>query len=197
MKVVGITGGVGAGKSSVLKYIKKACNCVIVTADDIGNEVKEPGEECYDRLVDLLGKGILDKDGHIDKKKMASVIFNDEALLKSSNDIIHPAVIDRIKHKCDEERKRGKVDYFFIEAALLIECGFNDYVDQMWYIHADEEVRRERLKASRGYDDEKIDSIMASQLDEKAFRAGSDAVIDNSKGFEETKKQIDSILSGV
>jgi dephospho-CoA kinase len=197
MKIIGITGGVGAGKSSVLKYIKDNYNCVVVTADDIGNEVKEPGEECYERLITLLGRGILDTDGRIDKKKMAEAIFADEDKLNAVESIIHPAVIDRIRQKADMERSRGKVDYFFIEAALLIECGFNDYVDQMWYIYASQDVRRKRLKQSRGYDDSRIDGIMNSQLTDEAFKNGSDVVIDNGGDFEDTIRQIDEGLSKI
>ncbi len=197
MKIIGITGGVGAGKSSVLKYIKDNYNCVVVTADDIGNEVKEPGEECYERLITLLGRGILDTDGRIDKKKMAEAIFADEDRLNAVESIIHPAVIDRIRQKADMERSRGKVDYFFIEAALLIECGFNDYVDQMWYIYASQDVRRKRLKQSRGYDDSRIDGIMNSQLTDEAFKNGSDVVIDNGGDFEDTIRQIDEGLSKI
>ncbi len=194
MKIIGITGGVGAGKSHVLEYIKSHYNCIVVTADDIGNEVKEPGEECYKRLVDLLGEEILTSDGHIDKKKMSSVIFSDDEKRLEANAIIHPAVIKRIMEKGDEAGISGRVDYFFIEAALLIECGFNDYVDDMWYIYADSSVRRKRLKESRGYDDARIDGIMNSQLDDEAYRKGSDHIIDNSGDFENTVRQIDDIL---
>lgn len=195
MRIIGITGGVGAGKSRVLEYIADTYNCEIVLADDVGNEIKEPGEKCYEEIVALLGREILDATGHIDRKKMADAIFADDELLEKVNAIIHPAVIERIRQKADAASRKGKCDYFFIEAALLIECGFNDYVDSMWYIYARPEVRRKRLKDSRGYSDEKIDMIMNSQLDDEAFRAGSDVVIDNSDDFEETKWQIRTILT--
>ena len=96
----------------------------------------------------------------------------------------------------NEERERGSLDYFFIEAALLIECGFNDYVDEMWYIYSDKDVRKKRLKQSRGYDDAKTEAIMKSQLSDEEYRAGSDVVIDNDGEFELTMKQIDARLGG-
>jgi len=195
-KIIGITGGVGAGKSEVLKYIRDNYDCVIVTADDMGNEVKEPGGECYDRIVSLLGDDILTQDGHIDRKKMAAKMYSDTELVDKVNSIIHPAVIDRIRRLGNEARSKGEIPYFFIEAALLIECGFNDYVDEMWYIYADMSVRRMRLKNSRGYDDARIDGIMENQLSDAEYRAGSDVVIDNSGVFEDTAKQIDSYLGG-
>ncbi len=195
-KIIGITGGVGAGKSAVLDYIRKNYKCIIITADDMGNEVKEPGGECYDRIVSLLGDDILTSDGHIDRKKMASKIYADENLLEKVNSIIHPAVIDRIRMLGNKAREEGSVPYFFIEAALLIETGFNDYVDEMWYIYADMSVRRQRLRDTRGYDDERIDGIMESQLSDEEYRAGSDKVIDNSGDFDDTARQIDKLLGG-
>lgn len=194
MKIIGITGGVGAGKSQVLGYIKDNFNCIVVLADDIANKLKEPNEVCYLPMLEVLGTDVLDDTGAIDKKKMAQVIFSNPEILEKVNAIIHPAVIDRIKQMADDARDSGKIDYFFIEAALLIENGFNDYVDEMWYIYARDEVRRLRLKESRGYSDEKIDSIMASQLSEQEFRDNTDAVIDNSDDLNSTYRQIDRLL---
>lgn len=197
MKTIGITGGVGCGKSSLLEYIKNNYNCEIVMADDVGNKVKEPGERCYRQLIDLLGEDIIDvnsREGFIDKKAMAAAIFADEKLLKRVNDIIHPAVTEYILQQRDLRKKEGKLDYFFIEAALLIECGYRKYVDEMWFIYTKKELRTERLKKQRGYSDEKIESIMASQLTDEEFEAGCDFTIDNSFSLEESFRQIDELL---
>ena len=190
MITIGITGGVGCGKSKILEYIKDNYNCLIITADDVANRLKEPGEACYEPLIKLLGQGILDKDGFIDKKKMAEKIFASDDLLEKVNSIIHPAVKDYILDVKESEKKAGKYDYLFIEAALLIECGYNEYVDQMWYIFTDESIRIQRLIDSRGYSKEKISSIMDAQLSEEQFRAGSDFCIDNSGTLTETYRQI-------
>ncbi|MBP9996116.1 MAG: dephospho-CoA kinase [Lachnospiraceae bacterium] len=195
MKIIGITGGVGAGKSEVLKLLRQNYNCEIVLADDVGNEVKEPGQDCYKEIVNIVGEQILDESGRIDKAKMAAAIFADDTLLGRVNACIHPAVIKRIKEKAENARKSEIYDYFFIEAALLIECGFNDYVDQMWYIYASKEVRRQRLKMTRGYADDKIDAIMSSQLSDEQFRAGADVIIDNSGELTDTFKQIQRALA--
>lgn len=195
MRIIGITGGVGAGKSEILKYIKDNYKCRIVLADDIGNEIKEPGCECYNKLIKLLGDQILNEAGRIDKKAMAEAIFSDSSLLNRVNEIIHPAVIKRIKEIADLSAKNENLDYFFIEAALLIECGFLGYVDEMWYIYADVMVRKERLKGARGYSEEKINSIIANQLSDEEFRANSDFVIDNSYDLEYTYSQIRNRLS--
>ena len=86
------------------------------------------------------------------------------------------------------------MDFLFIEAALLIECGYDKIVDELWYIYADKEVRRQRLKESRGYSDEKIDNIFKNQLSEDKFRSHCKVVIDNSGTLEDTCKQIDRAL---
>lgn len=194
MRFIGITGGVGAGKSFVLSCLQEECNCRIVLADDVGNEVKMPGQPCYERIVELLGRGVLETDGQINRQKMAAMIFTDEELLNKVNEIIHPAVREYIMNEVDKERKSGEREYFFLEAALLIEAGYEEILDEMWYIHTDKEVRRARLKASRGYSDEKIDSIFENQLSEEVFRAHCAVVIENNGEQEETRRQIRAAL---
>lgn len=194
MKVIGITGGVGAGKSTVLNYIKENYKCRIILADDLAKELEQKGNSCYEPLVQLLGVDVLSEDGQINPAKMASKIYADSQLLASVNDIVHPAVRDAIIDAIEKEREEDKIDYFFLEAALLIECGYKSVVDEMWYIRADSDVRRERLKLSRGYTDEKIDRILASQLEDELFIANSDVVINNGDDLFETYKQIDMHL---
>lgn len=196
MRTIGITGGVGAGKSELLAYIEKNYNSRILLADTVGHLVKEPGQPCYEKLVALLGKEILSPDGQIDRKVMAERIFADPELLEQVNGMIHPAVETYILEQIHLEQVRGTLDFFFIEAALLIECGYEDKVDELWYIYADREVRARRLKAARGYSDEKIREIMDSQLSEEEFRRHCQVVIDNSGSLQDAYRQIDEILKG-
>lgn len=196
MKIIGITGGVGAGKSKLLEYIHNNYNARIIFSDDAAKETEKKGMPCYDALVSLLGDGILSPDGEIDKKLMASRIFGDDKLLAKVNGIIHPEVKLYIKAEIEKERVLGEKEFFFIEAALLIEDHYDEICDELWYIYADEKVRRERLKASRNYSDEKTDSIMAAQLSEAEFRKGCKRVIDNSGDVEEAYRQIDLFLQG-
>lgn len=194
MQIIGITGGIGAGKSQVLQYIQNHYKCRVILADDVGNEVKLPGKICYNQLVDLLGNDILDKEGFIQKEKMAARIFSNKELLLQVNAIIHPAVMDYILAEIQKEKESDILDFFFVEAALLIECGYASHVDEMWYVYASDEIRRERLRANRHYSDEKITSIMNGQLKEADFRKHCQVVIDNSDDFSKTEKQIDKIL---
>lgn len=194
MRIIGITGGVGSGKSAVLHYISQKYNCRVILADDVAHQVKEPGQVCYRKLVELLSDEILLTDGSIHKSKMAEKIFANESLLEQVNAIIHPAVKEYIIAEIKREKENAKIDYLFIEAALLIEDGYVEIVDEMWYIYAKEEVRRKRLQSSRNYSDAKIDAIMKQQLSEEEFRKHCKVVIDNSDSLENTYQQIDRKL---
>ncbi len=190
MRLIGVTGGVGAGKSAVLAYIENHYKCRIYLADEVAHLVKRKGEECYYRLVELLGNEVLDEDGEIHKGKMASMIFADDELLERVNEIVHPQVRIYLEKRIVEAQESGEVELLFIEAALLIEAGYKEIVDELWYIYADENVRRKRLILSRGYSLEKIAQIMEAQLTEEIFRRESDFVLDNSGDLEESYKQI-------
>ena len=192
--IIGVTGGVGAGKSTVLKYIGDNYNCKIVFSDDVANEIKMKGYPAYDELVRVLGKEILGEDGEIDRGKMAAAIFGDETKLTKVNKILHPAVNTFICNVIDEERLKNRLDFVFVEAALLIENGYKDIVDELWYVYADEDTRRQRLKDSRGYSDEKIDGIFKKQLNDETYRSNSDFIIDNSKDMDSTGKQLNEKL---
>ena len=194
MKFIGITGGIGAGKSETLKFIKRHYKCEVYLADEAAHLVKLPGTECYHALVELLGTDILASDGQIDKPLMADRIFQDPELLQGVNNIVHPAVREYLLQKYEEAKHKGEVELFFVEAALLIECGYGRLVDEMWYIYAEESVRYARLADTRGYSEEKIRQIMERQLAEETFRKNSDFIIDNSGPFEETCRQIEKKL---
>ena len=193
-KVIGITGGVGAGKSSVLLLLERECSCRMIVADEAAKKLQEPGEECYRELVSAFGTGILDPEGRIDKTGLARVIFEDESARDKVNSIIHPAVNKYITDVIKEERQRNSIEFLFIEAALLIECGYDSICDELWYVYASEESRRKRLRETRGYSDEKITSIFEAQLSENEFRKYCAEVIDNDAGEEKTGEEIRMLI---
>ena len=197
MIVIGITGGVGSGKTTVINEIKKLCNCRVIIADELAKSLQKPGGKNYEKIVKLLGEEILTtKGGEIDNKKMARLIFGDEKLLKGVNEIVHPGVKTEILSIIEAERSKKEIDYLFIEAALLIEEGYGVICDNMWYIYTDMPIRRERLKTSRGYSDEKIDSIMRQQKSDKEFRKHCSNVIDNNGNLDKTVEDIKKALKG-
>ncbi|MBR4530503.1 MAG: dephospho-CoA kinase [Lachnospiraceae bacterium] len=192
--VIGVTGGAGAGKSACLSYIEANYDCLVIYADPEAAKLKKRGACCYEPVVELLGEEILGEDGEIDNALMARKILGDPALTQAVNAIIHPVVNARIRDMIEAERRSAAHDFVFVEAALLIESGYEAFVDEMWYIYAREEVRRRRLAETRGYTEQRIDDVFARQLSDAEFRAHCAVVIDNSDELIETRKQIDRIL---
>ena len=194
MKVIGITGGVGAGKSRILTYLEEKYQARILMADQAAHRVKEKGQSCYEPLVSLLGREVLDEQGEIHKGRMAAMIFSEQKLLLQVNEIIHPEVRKYILGQIELERKRGEAKFFFLEAALLIEEHYDEICDELWYIYAEDSIRISRLMESRGYSREKALQIMKGQLLDEEFRKGCQFVIDNSGRLERALEQIDRKL---
>lgn len=192
MKVLGITGQVGTGKSTVLGYLEKKYGVRVIQADAVGHLLMEPGNGCYAEIVTEFGTGILDESGKIDRKKLGGLVFENRRQLEKLNRIIHPAVRQWIIFEIEKERKAGTVPFVVVEAALMIEDHYEQFCDQIWYLYADDKVRRERLKSSRGYTDKKIDDILGNQQKDGVFRKFCQFVVDNSSDFvENTFEQMD------
>ena len=194
MKVIGITGGVGAGKSKILNYFKEKHGAAVIEADKVGHLLMEPGGACYYSIVEKFGSSILNGDQTINRGKLGKIVFSDEGLLGELNKIIHPRVKSHIVSEIAKERAYHRTKYFVVEAALLLEDHYDVICDELWYIHTEEGVRTKRLKETRGYDDEKIASICANQKSPEEFRSACQVVIDNSGALEDTFRQIDEQL---
>lgn len=193
MKIIGITGGVGSGKSRVLSFLEEKYNAIICQADHVAWKLQEPGQRSYLEIVEYFGKTILNDDQTINRGALGQIVFNNVAKLQKLNEITHPAVKDYIKEQILIEKEKGS-ELFIIEAALLLEDHYEEICDEIWYIFAREEVRRERLKESRNYTDEKIDSMIAKQQTESYFRKHCQLTIDNSGNFEDTCIQIEKAM---
>ncbi|MBS6516928.1 MAG: dephospho-CoA kinase [Clostridium sp.] len=190
MIVIGITGGVGSGKSEVLRLLKEEFGARLLMADDIAHEVMEPEGEACRKIEKAFGSEYLKPDGSVDRQKMADRIFKDTDALETMNSIVHPAVWKRI----EEGIQTAPEKLVAVEAALFDE-EHNRMFDEVWYIYTSEENRVSRLMASRGYTREKCLDIMGNQKSEEEFRAMADRVIDNNQTIENVKKQIEYILN--
>lgn len=190
--VLGITGGVGAGKSTVLGYLEKQYGAKVIMCDDVARLLQEPGQVCYQAMVDLFGKEVLQEDGRFDRPKLAAKVFADKELLEKLNGIVHPAVKQYVREAVENSSPQTLV---VIEAALLLEDNYGELCDEIWYIYTSDEVRRERLKASRGYSDERITQMMANQKPDAYFREKCQFIVNNSNECVEiTYKQLDKGL---
>ncbi len=192
--IIGLTGGVGTGKSTVLEYLKEKYNAYIIQADLIAHEVMMPGNKCYKLVVNEFGNDIIDQDKTINRKKLGEITFKDPEKLKILSDIIHPQVRLEIEKIIKKIKEKESDRLIVIEAALLIEAGYKSICDQMWCLYSDLEKRKERLINSRGYSEEKILQIMSNQLTDEEFKEGCDYAINNSNNIENTYLQIEKIL---
>ena len=190
MYIIGITGGVGAGKSEILKYLKTHYDAFAIKADDVGHILMQEDKTTCEAIIKLLGQDVLDDNKVLDRQKIAQKVYADKALLDKLSAIIHPAVKAYIKLKIDEQSAMNR-KCFLIEAALLLEDNYDQICNEIWYIDASKEVRLKRLKESRAYSDEKVGQIMSNQLSAAEFKARCDLTLNNNDGFGETIKQIE------
>ena len=170
MHFIGITGGVGAGKTAILSYLESNYPCRVMLADEIAHDVMEPGRDCYRKLQELFAKDqVFEADGQIDRKRMAQVLFSDEEKRLALNNIVHPAVKQYVIDEMNRERAAQKNKVLILEAALLIEEHYDEICDELWYIYTSEKNRRERLKLNRLPEDafSQIDALMKARQVEK------------------------------
>ena len=190
MITIGITGGVGAGKSTVLDFLAEKYQAYVMKADEIGHLVMEPGQECYEPVIALFGKQIIKDDKTIDRRQVSDVVFSHPDMLERLNEIIHPAVKRYIRRQLELKRQQGQ-KICVVEAALHQEDHYQEFFDTIWYIHTEQEIRIRRLMENRGYTREKSISIIASQAPEEFFRANADYVVVNNTDLKETWQQIE------
>lgn len=194
MQVIGITGGVGAGKSAILEYLQENYKVKNLEADRIAEMLMEPGTECYEQLLKFLPVEIYNEDETINRQALAKKLFESPQLRQEVNKVVHPAVKRYICDRIEEQRQMRILDFVVIEAALLIEDRYDKICDEIWYIHAEEEIRRQRLLESRKYTPSKIEKIFESQMTEEEYRDHCQVVIDNNGTKEEAFYQVAQII---
>lgn len=193
MKILGVTGGIGSGKSQVLYYLQEAYGAVISPLDDVARKLQQKGQPCFQRIVEVFGRGVTGTDGELDREKLAAIVFTSPERLEVLNHIVHPEVKRWVRQDILRNEKK-EVRLYVVESALFPNVEYRDICQEMWYIFAEEPVRYQRLKESRGYTEEKIRGILQAQPSEEAFCGICTAVIDNSGDFENTKEQIGELL---
>lgn len=182
MYVIGLTGGVGSGKSVAAKMLEELYKAELLTADNLGHKVMEAGTDGYKEVISYFGESIVSDDGSIDRVKLAEIVFGDMAALEKLNGIIHPRVKSYISQYISDRKDKDGI--ILLETAILYETGCDGLCNEVWYVFASRKVRIERLMEGRGYSLKKAESIMDRQKPEEFFLERANRVIENggSKG---------------
>lgn len=195
MKVIGITGGVGSGKSRVLALLEEEFGATVILADEVARQLEEPGQPGLTRLTEYFGREILGEDGHLDRARLAARIFEDTEALEAVNRMIHPLVWENIRDRIAavaaplEGEQTALPSLVAIESALF-DSRTRSLCQEMWLIDTSDENRISRLMAGRGYSREKCLSIIRNQRSREEFLAFCDVVIDNNGSLEQVRQQI-------
>ncbi|WP_348658058.1 dephospho-CoA kinase [Heyndrickxia faecalis] len=192
-KIIGLTGGIASGKSTVSNMLKTK-GFTIVDADIAARKVVEPGELAYEQIIEAFGEGILLKDLTIDRKKLGALIFADEALRMKLNSIVHPAVRAWMTREKDRAIENGEKTVF-LDIPLLFESRLTYMVERTILVYVDEETQLKRLMARNGLSEKEAQMRIRAQMPLSEKKALADAVLDNNGSLEETKQQLEKIVS--
>ncbi|MDR1134834.1 MAG: dephospho-CoA kinase [Clostridiales Family XIII bacterium] len=192
MKVIGLTGGIGSGKTAVSDYLAGK-GYALTDADETAREIVSPGSEGLAALAERFSGGILLPDGGLDRARLAEIAFASEEERGALNGIMHSRIIKRINELAEEHRRNG-TEVLFLVAPLLIEAGMADMTDEVWLVDADEETRIKRVKRRDDFNEEHIRRRMAAQMPSSEKRKLADVVIDNSGDFKELYEKLENLL---
>ncbi len=196
MKIIGVTGGIGSGKSFVMELLAKRYGVAVILADEIGHKLMQPKEMNYDSIIEIFGKDILNVDSTIDRKKLGNIVFQDTEKLQLLNSITRENIKKEIQRQILLLQDTG-VSIVAIEGALLFEDYYEKFCDEMWFVDAKYSIRVERLIKTRGYSMEKCEQIIGSQKDRDFFLKHCNRVIVNDGSEEEVIVQLDKIMEQI
>jgi len=188
MKVIGLTGGIGSGKSTVSQFLGEL-GAVIIDADKVGHEAFKPNTEIWREVVAAFGRQILTSTGEIDRKKLASIVFGNPESLAWLNQIMHHRMYDMVMARLEDYRRQG-VGVAVLEAPLLIEAGWTPLVDEVWVTVASEATVLKRLQERTGVSEPETLARIRSQLSNEQRIKHADVVINNEGSLDELKAKV-------
>jgi dephospho-CoA kinase len=182
--VIGLTGGIGAGKSTVTQMLEEL-GAAVIDADKVGHQIYLPDLPAWREIVDTFGPEVLNADRTIDRQALGKLVFADPEALRTLNRIVHPKMFDRMGELIAEMRARGGMKAIVVEAAVLIEANWMALVDQVWVVVASEAVVVDRLAKQRHLSSEQVRTRIAAQLTNDERLKHADVVIRNDGSLEE------------
>ncbi len=183
MKVIGLTGGIGSGKSTVAQFFLDK-GIPVIDADKIGHACYLPGSKTFLEVVASFGKEIVAPDGNLDRKKLGAIVFKDADALNKLNSIVHPRMYQMMAEKIEAHRNVGE-SLVIMEAAILIEAGWTSLVDEVWVVTASENQVIKRVRERTGLPEEQIRSRIRSQMTNEDRTKQADRIIHNEGSLEE------------
>ena len=187
-RVIGLTGGIGSGKSTVSRFLAEL-GAVIIDADKIGHEIYRPDTDTWRQLVKIFGSGILAADNTIDRKKLGVIVFGNKQELQRLNAIIHPQITEEIKKRIAECQRQG-VKVIVLDAPVLLEANAKNLVDEVWVVVADEDKVIKRAAARTGLSEQQIRDRIYSQLPNAERTKDARVVINNDGSNEDLGEKI-------
>lgn len=191
MKRLGLTGGIASGKSAIAEMLREL-GFQVINADELGHILMEPGRPAFSEIVKEFGEGVIDAAGRIDRRKLGELVFSDRRKLDKLNTILHPRVEEEMSRQFAEWEKEGVRDAAFVEAALLVEAGYQKKLDGLVVASCKPEQQIERLLA-RGMSREEAQRRIASQMPSEEKLAFATVKIDCSGSLEETRRQVEEL----
>ncbi len=189
MKTLGLTGGIGSGKSVVSQFLAEL-GAFVIDADKVGHEIYLPGKAAWHKVVETFGRYILAANQTIDRKKLGAIVFSSDEARKTLNSIVHPLMYQDIDRRIKEKRQEGFSQPIVVEAAILIEANWVPLVDLVWVVVTHKQAVVERVAQQRGLAAKDIESRIASQLADAERIKQASLVIENNGSVAELKKKI-------
>lgn len=189
MKTIGLTGGIGSGKSTVSQLLAEL-GAFVIDADKVGHEIYLPRKEAWHQVTAAFGRDILAADQTINRKKLGALVFGSENTRKKLNSIVHPLMFKDIDRRIKEKRAEGFTKPIVVEAAILIEANWVPLVDEVWLVVTNKNAVIERVAAQRGMSAKDIEARIASQLADAERRKQANLIIDNAGSLEDLKKKV-------
>ena len=189
MYVIGVTGGIGAGKSMVSRILVDL-GAKVVDADKIARDIVKPGEPALMELVNEFGKEILTGQGELDRQKLSQMVFGDNEKLEKLNKITHKYIVERIINLVEKEKRDKRFDIIVLDVPIPVKKGFLDIADEIWVVTADKETRIERIIKRSGFTREEAEKRIASLPGDEEYLEIADEVIENNSSLEELEKKV-------